>query len=120
MRLSTVSAFLILALSACASGLGDTPDNPIRIVRPTREEIMREYPPNALAAQVSGRATVGCEVIAGGLLDHCRVQEEQPAGYGFGDAAIQLAFEHHVRAGADGRYPVGRQVSLPIDFKLPR
>jgi periplasmic protein TonB len=113
-------ALLLLAVSACASGYGDTPDNPIRIVRPTREQIMAEFPPDALARRITGRATVECEVIAGGLLDHCFVQEEDPPGYGFGNAAIRLAFEHSVRPDAEGRLPVGRKVDLPIEFTLPR
>jgi protein TonB len=115
-----LAALVLLAASACASGYGDTPDNPIRIVRPTREEIMHEYPRDALERGVSGRATVECEVVANGLLDHCRVLEEDPAGYGFGDAAVRLAFEHHVRPDADGRLPVGRRVDLPIEFIPPR
>jgi TonB family protein len=106
--------------SACASGYGDTPENPIRIVRPTREEIMSQYPRDALAQGISGRATVECEVIASGLLDHCRVLEEAPTGYGFGDAAVQLAFEHSVRPDAEGRLPVGRRVELPVTFAPPR
>jgi protein TonB len=119
LRLS-LGALILLAVSACASGYGDTPDNPIRIVRPTREEIMNEYPRDALERGVSGRATVECEVVANGLLDHCRVLEEDPAGYGFGDAAVRLAFEHQVRPDADGRLPVGRKVDLPVDFVPPR
>jgi periplasmic protein TonB len=111
---------LLLVAGACVSGVGDTPDNPIRIVRPTREEIMREYPPDALARGVSGSATVQCEVTASGVLDHCLVQEESPAGYGFGDAAIQVAFAHHVRPDAEGRFPVGRRVGVPIEFIPPR
>jgi protein TonB len=113
-------AILLLATSGCASRPGDTPDNPIRIVRPTREAIMSQYPRDALAQGVSGRTVVECEIIANGLLDHCRVLEEDPPGYGFGDAAIQLAFDHHVRADPEGRYGVGRRVSVPIDFVLPR
>ena len=119
LRLS-FGALILLAISACASGYGDTPENPIRIVRPTREEIMIEYPPDALARGVSGRATVECEVVASGLLDHCLVLQEDPAGYGFGEAAIRLAFEHQVRPDAEGRYPVGRRVDLPVEFTPPR
>jgi len=115
-----LGALGLLAASACASGYGDTADNPIRIVRPTRQEIMNHYPPAALQQQITGRATVECEVIADGLLDHCRTLEEDPSGYGFGDAAIQAAFEHHVRPDAEGRIPVGRKVELPIEFTLPR
>ena len=115
-----LAALMLLAVSACASGYGDTPDNPIRIVRPTRAEIMQQYPRAALEQHITGRATVECEVIAGGLLDHCRTVEEEPAGHGFGDAAIQLAFEHQVRPDAQGRIPVGRKIELPIEFVLPR
>lgn len=114
------SALTLLAVNACASGYGDTPENPIRIARPSREEIMSQYPRDALAQGVSGRATVECEVIANGLLDHCRVVEEHPAGHGFGEAAVQLAFGHHVRPDAEGRLPLGRRVEVPVQFIPPR
>ena len=115
-----LGAFILLAAAACASSQGDTPDNPIRIVRLTREEIMREYPREALAQGVAGRATVECEITAGGVLDHCLVQDEDPAGYGFGDAAIKLVFDYHVRPDAEGRFAVGRRVGVPVEFTPPR
>jgi protein TonB len=115
-----LGALVLLVAAGCASSQGDTPDNPIRIVRLTREEIMRGYPPDALARGISGRATVECEITGGGVLDHCRVLDEDPAGYGFGDAAVQLVFDYHVRPDAEGRYAVGRRVSVPVDFIPPR
>ena len=116
----TVFALALTIACACASGQGDTADNPIRIVRPTREEIMREYPPDALARGVSGRATVECQIIREGLLDHCSILEEDPPGQGFGDAAIRVAFEHYARPDAEGRFAVGRRVRVPIQFTPPR
>jgi TonB family protein len=116
---NALGALALLAASACST-YGDTADNPIRIVRPTRQEIMRVYPREALAQGISGRATVECEIITGGQLDHCRVVTEDPEGKGFGDAAIQLAFEHTVRPDANGYMPVGRRVDLPVQFTPPR
>ena len=115
-----LGALILLAAAACVSSQGDTPDNPIRIVRLTREEIMREYPPAALQQGITGRATVECEITAGGVLDHCLVLDEDPAGYGFGDAAIRLVFDYHVRPDADGRFAVGRRVGVPVEFVPPR
>lgn len=112
-------ALALLAASACST-YGDTADNPIRIVRPTKAEIMSHYPREALAQGVSGRATVECEIVANGLLDRCRVVDEEPAGQGFGEAAIQVAFEHHVRPDANGYLPIGRRIDLPVDFAPPR
>jgi protein TonB len=121
MRLRLVfAALVLLGLGACASGYGDTPENPIHITRPTREEIMAHYPPDALAQGVSGSALVECEVVSGGVLDHCRVVQETPAGQGFGEAAVQVAFEHHVQPDANGRMPVGRRIELPVTFAPPR
>jgi len=113
-------ALILLAAAACASSQGSTPDNPIRIVRLTREEIMREYPPDALRQGITGRATVECEITAGGLLDHCVVLDEDPDGYGFGDAAVRLVFDYQVRPDAEGRFAVGRRVPVPVDFIPPR
>jgi protein TonB len=121
MRLrQTLLALTLLFAGACASGQGDTADNPIRIVRPTREDIMREYPPDALARGVSGSATVECEIIRAGLLDHCSILTEDPPGEGFGDAAIRVAFEHYARPDTEGRFAVGRKVRVPIQFTPPR
>ncbi len=81
---------------------------------------MREYPPEALRRGITGWATVECEITAGGVLDHCRVLDEYPAGYGFGDAAIKLVFDDRVRPDAEGRFAVGRRVGVPVEFTPPR
>lgn len=76
-----LGAVLLVALSACASGY--TAENPNWIVRPAREEIATEYPGGAPAVGPSGRATLQCEVLGGGLLDHCHVLQQEPPGYAF-------------------------------------
>jgi TonB family protein len=111
-----LGTLLLLAASACETGPGTSADNPIRVVRPTREEIMARYPRAALEKGIAGSATVECEVISSGLLDHCVVLKEDPEGYGFGDAAIQVAFEHWVKTDAQGRLGTGKRVAVPITF----
>lgn len=119
-RRQTIAALALVMTSACATGPGETPDNPIRIVRPTREEIMHEYPPEALRQGIRGSAIVECQIVSPGVLDRCLAISENPAGHGFGDAAIRVAFEHFVRPDAQGRYGAGRIVRVPVDFIPPR
>ena len=110
---------LAAALGACATGPGDTPDNPIRLERPADDAILRDYPPAALAQHVSGRVVVECIVNNEALLDNCLVESEMPQGYGFGDAAIRLAFEHRVLPSNGGAIPIGERVSFPVEFRAP-
>lgn len=66
-------------------------------------------PPTTLPDMVAigGRVTLECVVRSNGRLTDCRVIEENPAGYGFGEAALNAARETRVSprsggSGADG------------------
>jgi hypothetical protein len=48
------------------------------------------YPADALRANVGGRATVRCNANGDGHLSSCRVLDETPRGYGFGDATVRM------------------------------
>jgi hypothetical protein len=79
-----------------------------------------DYPERAQRAGKEGRAVVRCEVANSSLVD-CRVQSEDPPGYGFGNAAVGRIM------GTDGGPGLqinpealkGRtEVDIPINFKL--
>ena len=81
LRLS-IGAILLVAVSACATGPGYIAENPIWNTQPTVEDVMRNYP-RELARVPSDRATLQCEVLEDGVLDHCRVLQAPPPGYAF-------------------------------------
>lgn len=87
--------------------------------RPTAEHLAHHYPDKAQREGVEGSATVECGVTGVGSMTGCRVLNEDPAGYGFGEAA--LAMSAYFRLGpADGTEPMsGGKVKLPIRFALP-
>jgi protein TonB len=63
---------------------------------------------------------VQCVVGAGGKPERCRVLDESPAEYGFGEAAVAMAerFFRYPPKDGQGRPTAGRPVMLPIHFLL--
>ncbi len=53
-------------------------------------EIADLYPTRAIRDNVAGRALVRCRVNIRGEFSECAVSNEEPKGYGFGDAALQI------------------------------
>jgi hypothetical protein len=74
------------------------------------------YPAAALAAGISGEATLLCERSANGALAACRISEEQPVGQGFGAAALALAAKS--ADGCGGSLSPGARTSRPIRFSF--
>ena len=55
------------------------------------------YPREARLEQIAGVAQLECEVIGRDRVRDCRVLAEAPAGYGFGDAALEAQRIYRVR-----------------------
>ena len=95
--------------------------NPDWLRRPTGEDVARYYPEKAQRDEMEGRATVSCNVTAGGTLSDCRVIDESPADYGFGLAALKLSSLFLMRPQTKDGVPVsGGTVRIPIRFVLPK
>lgn len=63
-----------------------------RLLRgPSAADIVREAPPAARRARVTGLVNIRCELRPDSRLENCRVLNETPAGMGLGDAAIRVA-----------------------------
>ena len=127
-RTATIAAAWVCVASAAASQPmpPKTPPhvsvitNPQWIRRPDGEEVGRYYPAEAAAAGASGRAVLKCQVTAEGDVKPCEVMSEEPAGKGFGDAALKLSALFKMRPQlADGRPVGGASITIPIRFEPP-
>jgi len=79
------------------------------------DDYMRAYPANALKERRSGRGVVDCAVAPNGKLQDCRVVLEDPAGSGFGDAALKLTRFYRFRPPCPGE---NSRITLPISFNF--
>ena len=77
------------------------------------------YPPTAERQHTPGRATIRCRASADGELAGCKVQDERPAGAGFGRAALFLSDAFRLEMGPKGSALKGRAVDATIDFVPP-
>lgn len=95
--------------------------NPDWAHKPTGDDISQFYPKAAWAANVEGRATIHCIVMATGDLADCRVLSEEPVGAGFGDAALALGPRFKMKPQTRDGVPVsGGPINIPIRFALPK
>jgi len=89
---------------------------------PTAEELKNAIPAGAAAAGVkTARVLLGCRIVAGGALDGCAVENEEPAGQGFGSAALGLSKSFRLGLWtAEGLPTVGGKVNIPLRFEVPQ
>ena len=87
------------------------------IRRPNARDFARFYPDRALSAGQSGRVVLDCVANSRGNLN-CSVAQEDPPGWGFGQAAIRISRQARVdRTTTDGSSVEGRHVELPLAFR---
>ena len=94
--------------------------NPDWVRKPSGEALMRAYPERAIAANITGSATISCSVRVNGSLTDCQVVSETPGGYGFGRAATRLSRDFRMSPRTvDGQAVGGARVTVAIRFTLP-
>jgi TonB family protein len=90
--------------------MAHTVAKPAVITQPSAAEIQAAYPERALSDQVQGSAAIDCQVMANGKLAGCHVAGELPAGYGFGQAVMDLAGDFVMKPRSVDGEPVGGAV----------
>jgi protein TonB len=112
-------ALALLAGTAQAQGELRAPDTPY-LRRPSAADLLRFYPPAALARHVSGRASLACQVAPSGRLDGCSLVAEDPPGFGFGEAALRMAPLWRLRPlGGSDRPGDAARIVVPVRFAPP-
>ncbi|WP_135210780.1 TonB family protein [Vitreimonas flagellata] len=105
------------APAAPAPYTGEPPDisNPIWLSRPPSPE--RFYPRAAFMRGVEGQVTLACFVELDGRLT-CTIEQEAPAGQGFGDAALAIARAHVMQPATINGAPVRGRYRMVVPFSL--
>lgn len=91
------------------------------IRRPSNDAFYSVYPKRALRRELGGRAVITCKVDAEGMLAGCSILNEEPAGEGFGDAALALAPLFRMRSQTPNCEPSeGATVTIPFTWRPPQ
>lgn len=90
---------------------------PTWLRQPTQRDLALVWPRAALRTGVSGSAVVSCLDSTQGALFDCVALQEQPAGMGFGSAALALTPQFLMTAAKLNGQPVLSVVNIPITFK---
>ncbi len=109
-------AFSAQALAASAPVIG----HPKWAALPTREAFAAAIPSAARDAGVlTARVVLNCKVGVGGSLEACRVESEEPSGFGYADAALSLSSSFRLNLWSDEGLPtIGGTIRAPIRFDL--
>jgi TonB family protein len=98
--------------------MGHVVQKPGIVSQPTAAQIQAAYPERALANQIEGAAAIDCQVGVDGKLSGCRIAGELPDGFGFGQAALDLAGDFLMKPRAVDGDPVGGAiVRVGVSFK---
>jgi TonB family protein len=93
--------------------------NPDWLRKPSGADLASVLPGQAAKKGIDGRAVIRCRTTVEGFLEACRVLDETPKGYAFGQAALQLAPQFRmtpkIRA---GKAVPGDDVTIPINWKM--
>lgn len=111
------AALLLLATPAMAQVETVVDVQPDWKRRPSREDLLAVWPKDAVKRGAGGTGVVHCTVSAQGALYACAVVSEQPAGSGFGAAAVALTPQFLMSPAMKGGKPVAYDgVTIPVKF----
>jgi TonB family protein len=93
--------------------------SPNWVTHPTSQDLARAYPRKARRQGITGHTKIECVVDDRGSLEQCQVIEEDPPGWGFGDAALKLKVHILMRPRTvDGKPVGGAKVVIPMSWNL--
>jgi len=105
------------SISPDVTRMGHTLSKPAIITKPTNAQIQAAYPERALANQIEGGAAIDCIVDQDGKLERCQVAGEFPSGFGFGQAALDIAGDFTMKPRLlDGDPVSGAPVRVGVRF----
>jgi TonB family protein len=112
---AALAAWVTLTGAAVAASPSTTnPDAPVAWQKtPTAEQVAQAYPVAARSSNSAGKAMVNCVLQPDGRLRACKVVSEEPAGAGFGQAALGLTSRF---TGYNSVAPTDFRVDIPIAF----
>jgi protein TonB len=106
---------VLLSVMAASPVLAASPKSSPYDQIPTAEDLAKFYPEKAMDYGKDGGATIRCTVQKDHSLAKCAIAKETPAGFGFGDAALQMSKLFRMKKASKP----GAQVSIPIQFQAP-
>ncbi|MBO9545366.1 TonB family protein [Caulobacter sp.] len=108
-----------------AAWADDDDDDPVKTegwkprfqVRAPKDKLKAAFPKGA---KVTGKASLDCVAAQGGKLVDCKIAKEDPAGQGFGQAALSVVGYERIKTTDDaGASVVGRPVRTSFEFLAP-
>lgn len=91
--------------------------NPDWLTKPDPGAALKFYPKAARAQGVNGAAIARCKISRSGQAFDCKVEFEEPAGFGFGDAVIRFMSSTTFRPGTRDGQPIDdRTLAVPMRF----
>lgn len=112
------SAFLAAVSTAAAAQEPATCASRGWALAPSADDVAEVFPGQAIFEAKDGRAVLSCSAKPDGVLADCKIADEDPAGYGFGEAALKLASKMKMNPCKTGD-AAGEAVSIPIRFVAP-
>lgn len=86
---------------------------------PLAADVAAAWPKAAPAELPEAKVRLSCSFTPEGTVSPCSVLSEEPAGFGFGAAALALTSRFHMLASADASAQSKARLILPITFENP-
>ena len=116
-RIPLAAAAIAAAVAASTAAFAQAEDGPVWTRKPSASDSERYYPRTGNG--MGGSAALRCKVTDDGGLTGCTVATEAPAGYGFGQSALNMAHLYRMRGASRAGKPVaGATVIVPFSFRL--
>lgn len=113
---------LLVAGLSCSSALADDDDartgwRPVFVQHVPGAKMKAAFPKTATT---SGKAILGCVAAKDGKLIDCKILKEDPAGQGFGEAALSVVGYERIKTEDEtGASVEGRRVATRFEFLAP-